>query len=366
MKRFRPQSRSGQSLVEFAVVALVMYMLLAAIVTFGHMLYVAQGLQSAADLAAREISRTPLPVTLVSLDDDNTPGSGALSAEDVRSRIYDDAYLVFDLDRFYDANPRGSVFTDIVPSLPLLNQQLVTMMIVDRPIVDGVRRWLLRYPGALMTRNEAATAPSGRSYESWVEDKLTVGIPLLDSAGGLRWVGVVEEIESPDGDPFNVANPRTQGIVALRMNYPFQSAAMSSFRRDRTDPQYPFESTVGRWNLSESIPAATSAPGGTPINQPIDRDPNNSQTFGGNLGFGVQGAFGSAVRPYRRVISAQAIYRREIFSGPPTTTPVPPVTPGPNATLPNPPSPNPLPRNAGAEGQLKTIRTDALTFHELM
>ncbi len=45
--------RAGQSLVEFALVALVLYMLLAAILTFGHMLYVAQGLQGAADLAAR-------------------------------------------------------------------------------------------------------------------------------------------------------------------------------------------------------------------------------------------------------------------------------------------------------------------------
>ena len=58
--RERRVVRRGQSLVEFAVVALVIYMLLAAILTFGHLLYVAQGLQQAADLAAREISRTPL------------------------------------------------------------------------------------------------------------------------------------------------------------------------------------------------------------------------------------------------------------------------------------------------------------------
>jgi Flp pilus assembly protein TadG len=43
------------------LVALVVYLLLAAILTFGHALYVAQGLQQAADLAAREIARTPLP-----------------------------------------------------------------------------------------------------------------------------------------------------------------------------------------------------------------------------------------------------------------------------------------------------------------
>ena len=51
MKQLRRHNRAGQSLVEFAVVSLVLYMLLAAILTFGHMLYVAQGLQGAADLA---------------------------------------------------------------------------------------------------------------------------------------------------------------------------------------------------------------------------------------------------------------------------------------------------------------------------
>jgi Flp pilus assembly protein TadG len=45
MSRHLRQFRSGQSLVEFAVVALVLYMLLAAILTFGHALYVAQGLR---------------------------------------------------------------------------------------------------------------------------------------------------------------------------------------------------------------------------------------------------------------------------------------------------------------------------------
>ena len=60
--------RRGQSLVEFAVVSLVVYMLLAAILTFGQMLYSAQTLQQAVDIAAREISRTPLPPTADLMD----------------------------------------------------------------------------------------------------------------------------------------------------------------------------------------------------------------------------------------------------------------------------------------------------------
>ena len=44
---------------------LAVYLLLAAILTFGQWLYSAQGLQQAVDVAAREISRTPLPAALI-------------------------------------------------------------------------------------------------------------------------------------------------------------------------------------------------------------------------------------------------------------------------------------------------------------
>ena len=44
-----------------AIVSLALYLLLAAILTFGQLLYGAQTLQSAADTAAREIARIPLP-----------------------------------------------------------------------------------------------------------------------------------------------------------------------------------------------------------------------------------------------------------------------------------------------------------------
>ena len=96
-----PRTRRGQSLVEFALVALVVYMLLAAILTFGHALYVAQGLQAAVEVGSREISRTPLPanITLDNPAHDSEPG--ALHHDDVRSRIFDEAFLVIDLNAFY-------------------------------------------------------------------------------------------------------------------------------------------------------------------------------------------------------------------------------------------------------------------------
>ena len=71
-----PPTAAGQALVEFAVVSLVVYMLLAAILTFGQILYCAQTLQQAADVAAREISRTPLLATANVMDVlySNNPG----------------------------------------------------------------------------------------------------------------------------------------------------------------------------------------------------------------------------------------------------------------------------------------------------
>ena len=304
--------RTGQSLVEFAVVALVLYMLLAAILTFGHALYVAQGLQTAADLAAREISRTPLSVAVESLDRDDGTVEYALSDEDVRARIFDDAYLVIDLDAFYEQNPGSNIFTDIVPELPLLNQQLVTMMIVDRPVIDGQQRQLLRYPGAILNRS---TPLEKANYAEWVVTDLTVAVPLINADDSIRWVSVVEEVESGDENPFDVS---TNGVVAIRLNYPFQSASMSSFEQDESDSDFPSAPTIGNPIGATNSFTPPESPDGSAIDQPLVRSgpsPTYTGTYGGKLGLGAQGAFGQTVRPYRRVISAQAIYRREVFAG---------------------------------------------------
>ena len=280
----RREMRRGQSLIEFAMVALVTYMLLAAILTFGHALYVAQGLQQAADLAAREISRTPLPADVTFEE--------ALDHKQVKDHLYSEEFLVFDLDTLADGE---SLFQDIVPRWPILNQQLAPLMIVDHSIPD---RRLLRYPGALLE----------------TENGLTVGIPLVvqrETEGAeIKWVPVVEEIEPDDPNddrhnPFQLSNPETRGIVALRINYPFQSAAMSGFH---PNPDGPFEPTLGNpISADEAIDELNDAPG------QIIGDDDGYFTYGGPYGLGAQAVMGERVRPYRRVISAQAIYRREVF-----------------------------------------------------
>lgn len=299
------RNRRGQALIEFALVALVMYLLLAAILTFGHALYVAQGLQTSADLAAREIARTPLPAdeSFESLLDD-----GSLDA------IYSADFLVYDLDDLGNQD----FFVDVVPTWPVVNQQLATMMIVDRPDLNGdgtADENLIRYPGALLTD---ATTPTG----------YTVGIPLVTARDGngaetIRWVPVVEEIDtepSPGSnsgsspDPFRISSPQ-RGIVAVRINYPFQSASMSGFRPNADGP---FEPSLGNVNVADDASVInTENPGDRPgdgfaVTAGAGGD-LYSGTYGGQFGLGEQGALGRPVRPFRRVISAQAIFRREVF-----------------------------------------------------
>lgn len=322
MKQTRRHHRAGQSLVEFAIVSLVLYMLLAAILTFGHMLYVAQGLQGAADLAAREISRTPLPA--VKPDGAYFDFNDALSADDVRQRIYDEAFLVIDLDDFYEnfpppPNRLTSIFQDLAPTLPLLNQQLLPLMIVDPSGDEGTRR-LLRYPGALLNRGGDAIAPprtatasaegpydTSVSYKSWIATEFRVRIPLVSrSSEGIETIQLVDVIEEIKGgsatSPFRIDSPQ-QGIVALRMNYPFQSASMSSFE---PNPQGVFA------DEPHMVPNAATDDGSLTRTNSLGEEVYVGP-YGGTNGLGAQGAFGKKVRPYRRVISAQAIYRREIF-----------------------------------------------------
>ena len=221
------RKRRGQSLVEFALVALIMYLLVAGIITFGHMLYVGFGLQQAADLGAREISRTPLPPDAAFED--------VLADATVLQNIYSDDFLVFDLDTLA---PNQSFYQDVVPAWPLLNQQLASLMIVDRPDLDGDGKSdarLLRYPGALLRKD---SSPTG----------FTVGIPIVLDRGEtgtetIRWVPVVEEIDTEPNaeadsganpDPFKISSPH-RGLVALRINYPYQAAMMSGFRENATE-----------------------------------------------------------------------------------------------------------------------------------
>ena len=104
------------------------------------------------------------------------------------------------------------------------------------------------------------------------------------------------------------------GTVALRINYPYQSASMSGFvpPTNATSPPGPPDNPVVPIIADNGITSSGTLSGvGGPVTTQIpgqDYDPN-----GGTSGLGQQAAWGQTVRPYRSVISAQAIYRREVF-----------------------------------------------------
>lgn len=291
------RKRGGQSLVELALVALVLYLLLAATVDLGRATFSVQVIEDAARVAARELALLPF-----------APGettAGALSSVAYRERVFDRNWLVVDLDQDADGDltANGDELDDLFGQLPAVNQQLRPLLVLEQ--VAGRR--LLRYPGALLVSADApvgALTPSG----------LTVRIPRVRYDLGnetiFDWVDVLE----PSGaasDPFPLAAPG-QGIAALRLHYPFQAATVGSFRETTADPFDP--------NLQDPVVADDGAVVDTSTDAPAPGDfvaPDASAVgaspVSGRYGLGKQLALGQELRPFRRVQTAQAVFRREIF-----------------------------------------------------
>jgi hypothetical protein len=299
--------------LEFALVALVMYLLFAATIEFGRLLHGAQTAQAAVDQAAREISRIPLPPIsdfTTELVNPNSP----LQA------VYSEDFLAIPFDL-----PPGQTMWQYLDGLnmPPVNRALVPLMVVNQ--VGGAT--VLRYPGALVT---SSTAASG----------MTVMIPVVTSPPGsnpetIEWHRVVEEVSATDGNgntPFNVAwqdpsgNNLPGGLVALRLNYPFQAATLAGYQPPPLDGNGETLPNAGNPMLADDggVSAVNSIPnGGSPIAP--DLPPPDSQNggayagpYGGAYGLGEMGLVApgqgpQTVRPFRRVISAQAVYRREVF-----------------------------------------------------
>ena len=318
------ESARGAALVEFALVSLVLYLLLAGTVEFGRMMFAANAVQDAARVAARELAVAPIRANVTfeyALTCD--PGGDPNCLVDLRRRIFDPACLVVDLDDpAVAADPEG-----FFAAMPVVNKALRTLM-----ITEPSRPTLLRYPGALLSGGGdacSAAGPNGAASPTG----LTVGIPLIESANGVdtvTWVPVLQEIratrdfECPSRGPFSLVYVAAQdecgalgadpmpdrGLAAVRINFPYQAAMLSGFRSSAptaTDPLPP--------NIANAIPADdggvaqnNEAPGGV-----ID-DGGAIGPYAGPFGLGRQLALaGRQVRPFRRLISAQGIYRREVF-----------------------------------------------------
>ena len=315
----RARRTAGAVLVEFAIISLVLYLMIAAVLTFGSALWVGQNLQQVVDVGAQEIARLPLPADAelgLSVERPLSTAPIAADSADFRGEIYDERHLII-----APVQLAGRTLLEYADEeLPLINRLLIPLLIWD-PAYGDDGAW--RYPGTIVLNTE-------RSID-------TVLVPIVDNtAGTVQWVAPVEEIQvDHDGDistatigPFSLVQPPAgdlpsnfvPGVVALRVNYPFQSAAMSSFGRSPAGDDEPNIDLVISADDSALTPAALSRYAlVVGSNAYVDGQPS---THAGRYGLGRQIALPwnrdnirqYGVRPYRRVISTQAVYRREVFS----------------------------------------------------
>ena len=132
---------------------------------------------------------------------------------------------------------------------------------------------------------------------------LTVEIPLvaIDASGNEVLSGSVQVLEEvvPTGEtegPFSLTAasvPEWQrGLVALRINYPYQAAALANYP---SSGAYPPDPNIGR---------------------EVVAGPDVDSRFGPNAGsdgLGRLAGMGQEIRPFRKVLTGQTFARRELF-----------------------------------------------------
>jgi len=267
----RRNQRSGGVVVEFALISFVLYLLLAGTIELGRMMFAAQVLQDVARVAARELAVTPIPAE-ISFED-------ALQLPAVKARVWNASLLVVDAST--DATIEAGF-----GAMPLVNRALRPLMITDTiPGPGGADLPVLRYPGAMVVD---AAAPLG----------VTVKIPKVQPGGGYVNLEVLAEVRADAASgPFSAAAPvLPNGIAAVMVNYPFQAATMSGFT------QQPPETPGGPPGPNAGPEMVIAAPEDTPIG-----------TYAGENGLGAQYAFAKKVRPFRRLLTGQAFFRREVM-----------------------------------------------------
>ena len=315
----------GAALVEFALVSLMLYLLVAGAVEFGRLMFDANAIQDVARIAARELAVAPIRADATfeyALSCDATADPGCLV--DLKARVFDPACLVVDLeDPAVAADPDG-----YFAAMPVVNRSLRALM-----ITEPSRPTLLRYAGALLSDASGAACsaigPNGQAAPTG----LTVGIPLVDARDGagvesITWVPVLQEIRAaqdadcPARGPFSLiylgsqddcgaldADPLAdRGLAAVRINYPYQAAALTGFLSSPPDALDPLPPNVGNAIAADDGGVQqNNVPPGALI------DEGAVGPYTGPYGLGRQFALaGRVVRPFRKVISAQAIYRREV------------------------------------------------------
>ncbi len=352
MIAFQHQSRSletprpGQALLEFAILIPVIILLIGATLSLGLFFFQANVLQQAVDVAAQEISRMPFEpnqeLGLGQLDQCNRQDF-VCRDQTFEERIYDEKFLVIHDSEWDGSTEYNGDFTAFSDQLPLLNRLLVPTMIRD----NG----LTRYPGTVVVNTETGeetvlipiveyrTREIGGDLPFPNDDPPGSGfVPSSIQTAGetvCQWVAAVEEIcVDHDGDesssrigPYALdsADDATlesfeSGMVALRINYPAQSSTLlNRVAANDQDAQSNGELGGVIVIVGDTDLKSGASTGCYMIQDPTARFSPATNLPGSNANAGLYGlgeleALTRIVRPYRKVMTFQAIYRREVFS----------------------------------------------------
>ena len=264
------------------------------------MIFAEQILQNAARVGARELATMPLPPTITFQQ--------ALADPNVAEFIYSPGLLAFEIPPTMD----DVALQNQIDNWPMINRMLSPLMVRDEVSYNGETIQLLRYPGALL----ANTDFNGGT----VMNHFVVGIPQVsDTGSSITWHPVVEEIVvdgNPALGPFSMAAPiphqAEKGLVALRINYPFQAATLTAYQGPAgvNNAVLASDSSMSSGQIPPTIH-------GTLAN--IQSTPNSIASYTGQFGLGALFAANgtndpsTAVRPYSRFLVAQSIFRREVF-----------------------------------------------------
>ena len=272
----------GAALVEFALVSLVLYLLLAGAIEFGRLMFDANALQDVARVAARELAVAPVRAEATfdyALSCDAASDPGCLV--DLRARIFDPACLVVDLnDPAVAFDPDG-----YFAAMPVVNRALRSLMISE-PSRPGV----LRYAGALLERLGRRGVQRDRARRPGRADGADGGHPARRVArrrrrrgdqvgagrrGNSRGPGrglSVERTVQPGvprqrGRRAGRSTPirwQTAGLAAVRINYPYQAATLSGFRSSAPNGIDPMPPNVGSFIAADDggVQELNVAPGG--------------------------------------------------------------------------------------------------------
>ena len=281
-------NQRGSVLIEFSLIAVSLSLLIALVVDVARMVFIAQVLQETARVTARELSLLPLSPSITF--------EQALQHPLVKRKIFDPAALVIEVDRFEDAH-RLEEFLD---GLPMVNRMLRPLMTFERIVVAGRSHEIFRFPGVVLQED------NHREQGMW-----SIGIPHTGMSGlknkqMIHWKSVVEEIRENPRDPhsgsFSLQTSRSDqlsGLVAVRVNYPFQPMFMNwlphTARPDSVDEVVTDES------VSDSHASADREPAMSNSSKSYLPNPGKKKIVDGSL------------KEYQQILFGQAVFRREVF-----------------------------------------------------